>query len=188
MAKVRDNLVTEGLSGKLGKRLVFRKSRGDRTIVSVRPVNSATREYSESELEHQEAFKQATQYAKVAKDQPLYVERAKGTEATAYNLAVADWFGHPEILEINASGWTGQIGQTIRIKAQDDTRVTTVHVAIRDADDNVLEQGQAVLSNTDGLWWIYTASSLVSPDSDPSILATAKDLPGNSHQMVFPNN
>jgi hypothetical protein len=188
MAKVRDNLVTEGLSGKLGRRLVFRKGRGGSTIVAVSPTSSTPREYSASELEHQEDFKEAIQYAKVAKNQPLYIERARGTEATAYNLAVADWFGEPQVLEIDASAWSGQIGQTIRIKAKDDTQVTGVHVVIQKADDTVVEQGQAVLSDTDGLWWVYTATSLLPAGSDPRIIATARDLAGNRDGMIWQNN
>jgi hypothetical protein len=188
MAKVRDNLITEGLSGKLGKRLVFRKSRGGGTILAVSPVYSTTREYSETELEHQEAFRKAIQYAKVAKDQPLYVQRARGTEATAYNLAVADWFGRPEILMVDTTEWDGQIGQIIRIKAQDDTQVKSVYVSIEGADDTVFEQGQAVLSGTDSLWWVYTATSLLPAQSNPRIVVTARDLPGNSHDMVWSNN
>lgn len=188
MAKVRDNLITEGLSGKLGKRLVFRKSRGGGTILAVSPVYSTTREYSETELEHQEAFKQATQYAKVAKDQPLYVQLAKGTEATAYNLAVADWFGQPEILEIDASNWNGQVGQSINIKAQDDTRVDSVQVVIRGDNDVLYEEGQAVPSGTDRLLWVYTTTAQVPSESSYRVIATVKDLPGNSHEMVWSNN
>ena len=72
MAKIIDNLVTEGLSGKLGKRLVFRKGKGGQTILATRPVFSVDRQFNLSQLAQQEAFKQAIVYAKVAKNQPLY--------------------------------------------------------------------------------------------------------------------
>jgi hypothetical protein len=178
MSKVRDNLITEGLSGKLGKRLVFRKSRGGKTILAVSPVPSETREYSASELEQQEAFRQATVYAKVAKDQPIYVERAKGTESTSYNLAVADWFRVPQVLDIDISNWTGQVGETIHVKAKDDTKVTSVHLIFRNSDI-IVEEGDAVQSDTDGLLWIYTTQT-VAPNVSPLFLAaTARDMPGN---------
>jgi hypothetical protein len=180
MAKVDDNLITEGLSGKLGKRLVFRKGRGGRTILTTRRPHNNEREYSDAELAHQNAFKTATGYAKVAKDNPLYVKLAKDAEATSYNFAVADWFGHPEVLDIDPNGWTGQIGQTIRIQAQDDTRVISVHVRIESADGTVQEQGQAVPSETDALWWVYTTKSQVSSPTTSTVVVTAKDLPGNS--------
>jgi hypothetical protein len=159
MAKVLDNLVTEGLSGKLGRRLVFRKGRNGKTILAVRPVTSENRVFNDTQLAQQEAFRQATQYAVVAKDNPIYVNLAKGADATAYNLAVADWFGQPKVLEIDPSGWTGQIGQTIRIMAKDDTHVASVHVVIDDAHGTIFEQGEAV--RAEGLWWTYTTTSQV---------------------------
>jgi hypothetical protein len=42
MAKVKDNIVTEGLSGKLGKRLVARHMRDGRTIIATRPNYTGT--------------------------------------------------------------------------------------------------------------------------------------------------
>src|SRR5262245_9961030 len=119
MAKVFDNPITEGLSGKLGRRLVFRKGRKGKTIVALSPVFSEDRCFNEAQLAQQEAFRQATQYAVGAKDNPIYVSLARTADATAYNLAVADWFGQPEVLEIDASNWTGQAGQPLRIRAQD---------------------------------------------------------------------
>ena len=58
----------------------------------------------------------ATTYAKSAKNQPAYVNLAKGTNATAYNIAAPDWFGEPQVLDIDITGWTGGIGQEIRVK------------------------------------------------------------------------
>ena len=56
-------------------------------------------------------------------------------------MAVADWLNEPEILEIDASGWTGEIGQKIRVKVQDEIHVAKVRIAIGDADGIVFEQG-----------------------------------------------
>ena len=183
MAKVLDNLVTEGLSGKLGRRLVFRKCRNGKTIVAVRPVFSQDRVFNDSQLAHQEAFRQATQYAVGAKDNPIYVNLAKGADATAYNFAVADWFGQPEVLDIDASGWTGQAGQTLRIRAKDDTLVTRVHIVIDDAHGTIFEQGEMV--RVDNLWWTYTTTTQIPMDPAPRISAVAYDLPGNSNGKAF---
>jgi hypothetical protein len=121
MAKVRDNLVTEGLSGKLGKRLVFRKGRKGKTILATLPVENDKRQFNDAQKAHQGAFKKAIAYAKVAKTQPLYVALGKQVDEAAYNLAVADWFGQPEVLELDSAGWRGQAGQTIRIRAEGGT-------------------------------------------------------------------
>lgn len=181
MAKVFDNPITEGLSGKLGRRLVFRKGRGGKTIVALSPVFSEDRVFNEAQLAQQEAFRLATQYAVGAKDNPIYVNLAKGTDATAYNLAVADYFGKPDVLEINISEWTGQIGQTIRVKAQDNVRVMSVRVMIRESNNTAtaLEEGEAVRSETNGLMWVYTTKTVVPMTPGTRIDAFARDLPDN---------
>jgi hypothetical protein len=181
MAKVLDNLVTEGLSGKLGRRLVFRKGKAGMTILSTRPVFSAEREFNPAQQAHHEAFKQATTYAKVAKNQPLYVELAKGTPMNAYNIAVQDWFGEPQVLDIDITAWTGQIGQEIRVKAKDNVKVASVHVMIRESNGSTtaIEEGEAVPSNTDGLLWTYTTKTLVPMTPGTRLDVMAKDLPGN---------
>ena len=188
MAKVFDNPITEGLSGRLGRsRLQFRKGRKGKTIVALSPVFSENRVFNETQLAQQEAFRQAAQYAVGARDNPVYVNLARGAEATAYNLAIADWFGKPEVLQIDASGWTGQVGQTIRILAKDDTYVTGVHVTITDAQEAVLEEGEAVRAagpaRPEG-WWIYTATSDLSTNPDRQITAVATDLPGNTGSLA----
>ena len=178
MAKVLDNLVTEGLSGKLGKRLVFRKGKGGMTILSTRPVFSPDRVFSHAQQAQQSAFRQAATYAKVAMHQPLYIDLTKGTPLNAYNLAIADWFGKPEVLEIDAGEWTGRSGQTIRIKAQDNVKVTNVRVNIHNGAGSIYEQGEALQSETDGMLWTYITTTNV--PTPPALLdASAQDLPGN---------
>ena len=182
MAKVHDNPITEGLSGKLGRRLQFRRGRGGKTIVALSPVYSDTRVLSEAQLAHHEAFGLATQYAVEAKDNPIYVQLARGADATAYNLAIADWFRKPAVQEIDASAWTGEIGQTIRIVAKDDAYVASVHVAITDAQGTVLEEGEAV--RAEKFWWTYTTTSQVPQLPNRRIVAVARDLPGNSDSLT----
>lgn len=187
MAKVKDNLVTEGLSGKLGKRLVFRTGKNGKTVLAVRPTYSEDREYNDAQLAQQEAFRMATIYAKVAQDQPLYQALAKDSESSAYNLAVADWFGKPQVLSINANGWSGQSGHTIAIKAKDDTKVTSVRVVIHN-NGTILEEGEAIPSNQDGLLWTYITTTNVA--AAPGILldANAYDLAGNFGAQSIPMN
>ena len=181
MAKVIDNLVTEGLSGKLGRQLVFRKGKGGMTILSARPVFSPDRVFSHAQRAQQTAFQQATAYAKAAKNQPLYLSLTRGTALNAYNLAIADWFGKPEVLAIDISGWSGEIGQIIRIKAQDNVKVTGVRVMIRanNTSPTALEEGDAVQSEGDGLLWTYTTRTLMPITPGTCLDAFAYDLPGN---------
>lgn len=184
MAKSLNNIVMYGASGKLGNQIVFRQGKGGQTIIATKPA--AGRNFNANQQAHHEAFREAIMYAKSAKDETIYLTKSQGTTMTAFNAAVADWFNKPEVLEINIDNWTGAAGQTIRVKAQDDTQVAKVHVQITDANGNLLEEGDAVAS--DGLWWNYTTASVVADPATASVHATAYDLPGNTHMLVWQDN
>jgi hypothetical protein len=184
MAKVNNNLVTYGLSGLLGNQLVFRKGKAGNTIVAVRPAYAQNRTASPSQEAHQEAFREAIAYAKSAKDETVYITKAQGTTMSAFNAAVADWFNAPKVLEIDVEGWTGAVGQTIRVKAQDDTQVAKVHVVINHVNSALIEEGDAV--QAEGLWWTYTTTGSAVPQNS-TIVATAQDLPGNSAEKAWLN-
>jgi len=181
MAKVYNNIFVRGLTGTVGDQFVIRKARSGRTVIANKPMFDENREFTEPQKAQQEAFRQATTYAKFAKNQPVYISKAKETNSTAYNIAVADWFGQPQVLDLDISGWTGQIGQEIRVKAKDNVKVASVHVMIRASNSSAtaLEEGKAVQSETDGLLWTYTTTTLVPMTPGTRLDVTAKDLPGN---------
>lgn len=183
MAKVKNNIFVRGLSGSLGDQFVVRATKGGETVVAAKPAFSNERVFNAQQLAHQDAFRMAIAYARAARTQDVYVNKAEGTNKSAYNLAVADWFNQPEVLALNVSGWSGQVGETIRVQAQDDTYVANVRVVIRDANGAILEEGDAVRS--DGLWWNYTAKSAVNVALLPQITAQAYDLAGNIGELAI---
>jgi hypothetical protein len=179
MAKVHDNLVVRGISGSLGDQVVFKHYFDGRTILSKKPTFPDDREFSEKQKGHQGAFKEAAAYAKqAAKTEAIYAEMARGTSRTAYNIALADWFRPPEIGAIDLEGWTGRVGESIRIKAVDDVMVVRVMVVISDEEDVVIEQGEA--ERVDGVWWVYTTTQAAPRAA--RVLAAAEDLPGHIGQ------
>jgi hypothetical protein len=178
MAKVFNNIFVRGLKGAVGEQFVIRRTRSGKTIIANMPSFDENREYTETQKEHQEAFREATVYAKKAKTQEVYINKAKGTGATAYNMAVADWFNVPEVVDVDISDWTGQAGETIRVKAKDDTAVIAVHLIFRNSDI-IVEEGDAVPSEIDGLLWTYTTQTAMPEISPLFLAATAHDLPGN---------
>ena len=186
MAKVYNNIFVRGLTGAIGDQFVIRKTRSGKTIIANKPTFDENREFTETQKTQQKAFREAAAYAKFARGQEVYINKANGTGATAYNIAVADWFGQPEVLEIDASAWTGQSGEIIRVKAQDNVQVASVRLSIDNGNGTTYEQGEA--AQVDGLWWIYTTQNPVSLESAPRIVATAQDLPGNSADMIWQNN
>jgi hypothetical protein len=185
MAKTFNNIFIRGLSNSLADQFVIRKARSGKTIIANKPVLDENREFTEKQNTLQAAFREATTYAQFAKNQRVYTEMAKGTGSTAYNIAVSDWFGAPKVLEINVDHWTGEIGQTIRVKARDNVKVARVMVEIRDAQENVLESGEAVRSKPGSAWWHYTTQALVTMTPFPIVEATAQDLPGNTASFVI---
>jgi hypothetical protein len=180
MALVRQNIVMQGLSGTLGEQLVIKVAKGGRTIVSVKPTFDENRAFSAAQQEQQQAFREAVAYAKEQKDNQIYIAKAEGTSKNAYNLAMADWFHAPEILEINLDGWSGEAGQVLRIRVQDDVQVQHVEVMIMDEADTLLEQGSAV--DVGALWWEYTTTGTAS--GNPKVVVAALDIPEHMTQVT----
>jgi hypothetical protein len=165
MAKLKRNGSLVGLSGLLGKQLVFRQMPDGSTVVSTAP-DFTDRVLSKKQLDHQSRFQQASAYARVAaKTHPLYREIAQSTGKVAYRIALSDWFHAPRIEQITRQG------QRLLVHATDNVQVAQVRVTVCGEDGRVLEQGQA-LPAAHGRWdYSFRAEG--------RILVEAMDLPGN---------
>lgn len=165
MAKVRRNIIIEGISGKLGGQLVFRNLKDGRTIVCAAP-DFSNRVLSTDQKAHHSKFKAGAAYAKAAQyNQPIYAQLAAGTMKTAYNIALADYFHPPVIHEVKREG------ARLKIHATDNVLVTGVSVTVFDAAGTVLGKGEAIKG--DAGWWEYEV------EQNGKILTEAKDLAGN---------
>ena len=112
MAKVRNNIFVRGLSGAIGDQFVIRTTRSGKTIIANKPRFDDQREFTEKQKTHQDAFREATTYARFAKTQALYIEMAKGSGSTAYNIAISDWFGAPRCWRSMSMIGQGKLGRT----------------------------------------------------------------------------
>jgi hypothetical protein len=172
MAKVRDNILVRGLSGKLGDQVVFRILRDGRTIVCNKP-DFSNRKLSRDQKEHHKRFKQAAAYARVAaRTNPIYAQLAEGTMKNAYNVALGDWFHPPVIHRVERRG------RTIRVQASDDVMVAGVQILILDEQGKVVEKGDCEALRTEGIrgegdWWEYV------PTTEGKMTVEARDLAGN---------
>ena len=176
MAKSKNNVVTHGLSGKIGDLLVFRQRYGQ-TVVSKIPQQSA--KSSDRQAAHRKRFQQAAFYGKAAIDSPetasLY--KAAATKGrTPFNVAVADFLNAPDIVHVDLSGYAGNVGDRIAVDATDDFAVVSVKVEIVN-ENGVVEEGEAVRDV--GYRWIYTATQENNDTATSKITITASDLPGN---------
>jgi len=180
MSKVKDNIVTRGLSGKLGKQVVFRQWSGA-TFLAKAPVMSSSMINNEVLLKHQLRFKDATVYAKkVMNDAELkqaYKNKSKARQ-TAYARAVQDFFSAPVIQEIDLSNYTGEANSFVRVFATDDFRVKQVLVRVEDEQSQTVETGFAEREeNAD--WWKFIVNKAHVLPSGGKVIASALDMPGN---------
>ncbi|MFT3751831.1 MAG: hypothetical protein QM800_02785 [Paludibacter sp.] len=181
MGESKNNLATEGLSGQVGN-LVFRRRKEDgKVFVSVHP-SPYEGEPSEAQQKVNLKFQEAVIYGKSVIADPamkaLYGEKAAAGQS-AYNVAVADYFSAPDITEVDLSGYTGEAGSVIKVKAVDNFKVTRVQVRIAGVDGALVEEGDAVL-HADGLSWMYTATQKNESPTGDKITVTAWDMPSHS--------
>ena len=138
MANVHRNISIRGLTDLLGR------TRSGQNISTARRRYDDVPNDNGTELSHSDAMRKAATYARFASRHDLYLDRAAETGLTPYSIALTDWFGAPKVLQIDVDAWTGEVGQTIRVKARDNLSVAAVTVVIRDAQGDVLECGEAL--------------------------------------------
>ena len=179
MAKVAKNIVLYGASGKLGDQIVIRQ-RGGTTILAQAPGERKS-EPTEAQRIHQSKFQQAIIYGKKvvadAAEKAEYEVKAEGLK-TGFNVAVADFFHAPSVDEIDLTNYSGQVGDTIRVRVVDDFRVVQVQVGIYNADGSLVEQGDAV-QDDNVLDWLFTGTVINESTDGDKIVVKASDKPGN---------
>lgn len=185
MAERNKNILILRLTGPLGDTLLNRKTPLEKAMIASKPSFDDDRGYRETSKTHPDALGEATTFANFAQTQEVYLRKAKRTRTTAYYIALVDWFSAPRLREIDVDDWTGRIGETIRVKVRDNVMVARVSVVIRDAEENVLEMGEAVQSEAGSPWWNYTTKRRVPMTPFPIVEATAQDLAGNSDSFVI---
>jgi hypothetical protein len=160
-AKVVDNILVRGLSGKLGDQVVFRRLRDGRTIVCNMP-DFSNRKLSQGQKDHHKRFQAAAAYAReAARTNPIYAQLAEGTLKNPYNVALGDWFHAPVIQRVERQG------ETLRIQATDDAMVAGVRVIILDEAGKVVEKGKGIRGEGD--WWEYV------PGTEGKVILEAED-------------
>ena len=179
MANVYRNISIHGLGD-----LVCKTRSGQDLNAGRRRYNDIP-EYTGTELSHQDAVRKATTYASFASRHELYLDRAVETGAAPYSIALLDYLEAPRVLQIDVDAWTGEIGQTIRVKARDSVGVAAVSLVIRDAQGNLLETGDAVQAGAGSPWWHYMTRARIPVTPFPGVEAIARDLPGNQTSFTI---
>ncbi|MHA1268127.1 MAG: hypothetical protein ACTSRS_23130 [Candidatus Helarchaeota archaeon] len=191
MAKVAKNLVLHGASGKIGDQIVIRQWKGQ-TVLSAAP-GRRDNPPTEAQATQRARFQQAVIYGKTvltdaaARDEyeekaagttrsAYNEEKAAGTTRSAYNVAVADFLHAPDIDEIDVTNYSGQPGDTIRVRVTDDFKVVQVQVAIYNSDGSLVEEGAAVQQPNE-IDWVYTATQS-NTDTNGDRIVIRASVPG----------
>lgn len=184
MAESKNNIITHGLSGKVGDLIVFSQRNG-KTFVSKVP-KERTGELSDKQKEQKRKFQRAILYGKSVMNDPhrkeLYeagADHSKGI--SAYNVAIADLLNAPGIDSIDLTAYTGKKGDVIKIIALDDFLVKAVTVKIENEDGSLVEEGLAI---DNGAEWIYTTTANNADLSGDKITVQATDNPANLSEMI----
>ena len=178
MARSKDNVLTHGMSGKLGDVIVFRNVNGN-TIVAKAP-SKPKGEISEKQQLQRERFQEAVIYGKSVKLNPelkaLY-ESSLLEGQNIYQVALTDFLNAPTIKNVETNDYSGYAGGNIIMRVIDNFMVKQVQVSINNTNGGTLEQGMATLQ-PNGLDWHYTTTS-DSSGKVGKIIITATDNPGN---------
>jgi Na+-translocating ferredoxin:NAD+ oxidoreductase RnfG subunit len=178
MPKVKFNKLIDSLSGRVGD-LIFYEADGQNLS---RAMPEITAERTEKQKANSGRFIAAQKYAATALTNPMlkaaYKAACRGHQ-NPRNLAIRDAMRAPVVESIKLDGYTGKPGQIVLVKATDDFRVVEVKVTVRGPTGELIEEGLAELSS-DGNEWRYTTGTEVPSGQSVSVVAVAKDNPGNT--------
>jgi hypothetical protein len=181
MPIITNNPAVQGASGMLGNNFVYRQVYG-RTIMANRPKKRE--KLSEKQLAQTDRFSNAAYYATKQTEKPefkrLYqrgIDLKKGI-LSAYAVALRDFLNAPKIEQLDVKDYNGEPGQFIRVRATDDFMVSSVTITITNAENQVIEKGEAIARGKKGLWRMMTMVRNTQVKGTV-ITVVAKDLPGN---------
>ena len=164
MARIHNNIFTQGIKGMVGGTMVFRTF-NDKTYVYAKAGKPDKRKQSPLQKENRTKFRRATAFAKSMMKDPAkkaeYWEIAKKLALpNAYTAAITEYMRKPEVIGQNTTTTTGTTKEEISvIVKKKHFEVDWVEVVITEKDGKVLERGR--LLNEYGDTWNY--KPLVSP-------------------------
>lgn len=132
---------------------------------------------------------EAMRYASIQMADPevrsLYESQTQARGRSANTLAIFDYLVAPTIRKVDATKYTGAVGQTIRIRAHDDFMVTAVTVLISDPQGELVERGAAIQQAYRYDQWVYTITAWNESLTGCVIIVNAHDLAGNTTSQTL---
>jgi hypothetical protein len=147
MAIIKDNILTEGLSGMIGDVIVFRQLRG-KTIVANKPRRP--RSESAPQRENRLRFRTASAFAKLALKDPqkkaYYVAKARKLNLpNAYTAALTDYMRKPAITAVKCKD--ASRGRMTITAGKAGFSLASVTVTLLNSEGTSMAAGSAVLKD-----------------------------------------
>jgi hypothetical protein len=186
MARSINNILTKGLSGMIGKQIVFRTWNG-KTFISVAPKKP--KKQSPVQKENRSKFKRATIYAKSMMKDPSkkaeYKEIAKNLQLpNAYTAAITDYMRNPQIEALDLVNYSGKTDEEIKVTAsKKGFEIQEVEVTVVDQNGEAIEEGKAVKGP--GNEWIYKTTNNIQQKAPAKFLIKVRDRTGNIRERLF---
>ena len=180
MARSINNVLTKGLSGMVGRQIVFRSWNG-KTFISVAPKKP--KKQSPLQKENRQKFKMATRYAKnMMKDavtKAEYLEVAKKLNLpNAYTAAITDYMRNPEVIEVDTSTYSGKEEEEIKVVTRKKGfEIQEVEEIIVDKHGEIIEEGKATKGS--GSDWLYKTRAIIEDKVAVQYLIRVRDKTGN---------
>ena len=157
-------------------RVILRRV-GDRQIF-VRPPVGPIRA-TPAMLAARRDFKDAVSYCRaVFQNQArraAFEAKAAAAGAQVFATIMSEFAKNPVLREVNLDGYRGRSGDVIAVRTRTDLSLANVHVRLRQADDTVIEEGDAVLANGE---YRYTATQAAPAGAAGFAEVTVRDTDG----------
>lgn len=174
-----------GLSGGMGD-WVYQRRKG-KTYVGMKPTPT-TKEPTEAQTIQRERFGEAALYAKMTLDDParreFYEMVAEEMDLPVSAAVVKDFLCTPSFKALDLSGYRGQIGDPIQIRALHEIGLASVNVELLGSDETVLEQGRAFERSARTGYWIYMGQSAQPLGSQLTIRVAGLDHTGKQAEIT----
>lgn len=187
MAKVILNPALQVLSGDVAG-FVYRQQSDGSVVVAKQALPDPNRDFTEAQAEQMQKFKEASaRYRRLLEDsntknayEQLLAER--GSTGRLRALVMGDILKAPKVSTIDLTNFHGEVGNTIRIIAEDSVGVSRLSLSIFDTTSNaVVEVAEMPMNDkiSGTVEWVYTVTTTITAGHEVEVRVSAYDLAGN---------
>ena len=187
MAKVVLNPALQVLSGDVAG-FVYRQQADGSVVVARRTLPDPNREFSAAQEEQMQKFKEASaRYRRLMEDAGVQAAYKKmilerGLDSRMRALVIGDILKAPKVSTIDLSNYHGEVGDTIRIIAEDSVGVSGLTLSIFDTTSSAEVENSEMAMNgliSGTVEWVYTCTAALTAGHEVSVNIKAYDLAGN---------